>query len=199
MNGNPLHSSDEWEVIFRDLEALRYFSGDGRTEHPVLASRLHTNQYFGSDAIFTYPAVLAQVAEDLSRRVEEHRFSRIDLVVGPAFGVIPLAIFMADRLGIRFGAYRRDIDAFEYCKVREGDNVLVVEDVITTGGTVRSLIKSLESLSASVLDIIVVIVNRSGSLTLANRQIESLIELDAPLWSADRCPLCKKSSPAVRM
>lgn len=91
---------------------------------------------------------------------------------------------------------RLKVSRFE---LNAGVPVLVVDDVLTTGGTTEKTIAALEAAGATVLDRILVIANRSGQPTFKGRQIISLINLPLVKWEASECPLCAQGSEVLDM
>ena len=79
-----------------------------------------------------------------------------------------------------------------------GERVLMVEDVLTTGGTTRESIASIEEAGGRVHNQILVVVNRSGQVEMDGRQIVSLTAPEIPVWTPDECPLCKLGSEVFR-
>ncbi len=80
----------------------------------------------------------------------------------------------------------------------EGSSVLIVEDVVTTGGTTLRTADAVRKAGGSVFDTIAVMVNRSGKKSIGDYSIVSLIDYEMLIWTPEKCPLCKKGSEAIR-
>jgi orotate phosphoribosyltransferase len=78
-----------------------------------------------------------------------------------------------------------------------GEKILLCDEVITTGESIRLAIKAVEKENAVVLPRIVALVNRSGLDEIDGRKIVALITYPMPQWHSDECPLCKVGSEAI--
>lgn len=162
----------------------------------------HSDEYVNKDALYMYPKLLRTVCLQLALRAEK---VKPDMVIGPAMGGIKLADRVAESLMDLTG--RSDILALYAEKsgddfvigrgmdqVIEGKTVLVVEDVLTTGGTVRRLVHEVRS-KGGIVKKVVAIVNR-GNVGCNDMDVEEhahLVTLEnVKQWPADQCPLCKK-------
>ena len=127
----------------------------------------------------------------------------MDWVVGSALGAVTFAYAVALQTGARAGFTEKDGDAMKLARfeVKPGQQVLVVEDTISTGGSTLKTIEGLQRAGVAaeaILPYIVCLVNRSGTNTLAGRELRALLTLDIHTWKAEECPLCKQGSAAVR-
>ena len=182
---------DEIEQIFEKSGAI--LKG-----HFLLTSGLHSPVYWEKFKVLQYPAY----TEQLCRLITKH-FSRqgIQVVAGPTTGGIILAFEVAKQLGVRgiFAekeghggrAFRRGFS------ISAGERVLIVDDILTTGGSIREVMTAVNSLGGTIVGI-GVLVDRS----------EQKIDFGVPLFSCHRsttitytpgkCPLCAKKIPLVK-
>jgi len=118
-------------------------------------------------------------------------------------GAVTFAYAVAERLGARAGFTEKEGEGMKLTRfeILSGARVLVVEDVISTGGSTLKTIAALESSggqSVTILPLIVCLVNRSGAGQLGGREVRALLEPKIATWKPEECPLCKKGSVAER-
>ena len=175
--------------IFRDCGALL-------TGHYLLTSGRHSPQFLQAALVMQHPATASRLAAALA----EHFVSeRVELVVGPAVGGIILAYEVARVLGVRACYAEKEDDKMVLRRgfaVPSGAKVLVVEDVVTTGGSVRKTVDHLRERGAEVVGI-GVLVNRSGGKAQFDVPFRALARLDIETYAAADCPLCADGVPLV--
>ncbi len=198
------------EAMMNDIQAyaIRILERSGsvlRNGHFVLNAGDHSDTYFDKWALFADPAEWTDVARLIAQNFTRHG---IAAVVGPAHGGILLAAEVARHLFIlggrsvlNFMALRPAPDAAYFVKgsrAREikGREVLVVEDILTSGATVRGAVGAVRD-CGGVVAAVAVIVNResrtAGDLGVA--ELLSLVDLSIPRWSAAECLLCRNGVP----
>ncbi len=163
--------------------------------HFLLSSGLHSDTYFQMALIFQYPeygkAVCQQLAENFKRE-------KIDVVIGPAIGGIIISYQLAEILEARSIFAERENGKMKLRRgfeIKKGENVLLCEDVITTGSSVREVINLVEKEEGKILGI-GCIVERGE--TEFNYPLKSLIKVDVENYTPENCPLCKKGLPLVK-
>ncbi|NQT27472.1 orotate phosphoribosyltransferase [candidate division KSB1 bacterium] len=176
--------------IFRDTKALL----EG---HFLLTSGLHSASYFQCAKVFQYP----WHAEALCQGIVDHfRTENIDTVVSPAVGGIVVGQETARLLNVRsIFTERKDGEmtlrrGFE---IQTKERVLVVEDVTTTGGSVKEVIEVLNQSGADVVGVGAV-VDRSGGSVNFGVPYFSLLQLTVEVYPADACPLCAAGSNPIK-
>ena len=184
---------------FRDTDALL----DG---HFVLSSGLHSPSYLQCARALQYPydasnyghSIAAAAVEDMTKKGIEPQ--HIKTVVSPAIGGLVIGYEVAKALNVRFIWTERKEGVMSLrrgFKISKGEKMFVVEDVITTGGSVRECIEVLEENGADVLAG-ASIIDRSGGKTDIGVPRISLVELDVPSYDPADCPLCTQNIPAVK-
>jgi len=177
--------------------------------HFQLSSGRHSNQYFQCALLLAEP----RHAETLARAVAARLKSKPslapelvpELVIGPALGAVVWAQEVARVLGLRAFFSEREGGAMALRRgfeLKPGEKVLVVEDVLTTGGSVREVIALVERLGGVVVGV-ASIVNRSGVANPFEAQrlpFTALAEVEAVSWLPAECPLCRSGAhgPAVK-
>lgn len=183
-------TSEEILNIFKETEALL----EG---HFILTSGLHSGAYFQCAKVFQYPWMGEKLCKDMGDRFQDEK---IDVVVSPAVGGIVVGQEVARLLQVR-SIFTERVEAkmtlrrgFE---ISEGENVLVVEDVTTTGGSVKEVIDAVKSYGGEIVAVAAV-VDRSGGKVKFGVPYFSLFQMEVTNYSPDNCPLCQSGSTAVK-
>ncbi|NLY77244.1 MAG: orotate phosphoribosyltransferase [Tissierellia bacterium] len=165
--------------------------------HFILTSGRHSSQYLQCAQIFQYPDYSEQITALLAQNFSE---DYIDVVIGPAIGGIILSYEMGRLLGVKtlfaerengIMTLRRDF------KISQGSRVLVVEDVVTTGGSVKEVIELVDKAGGKVVGV-GAIVDRSNGKVDFGCKFSSVISMEIPSFEKAECPLCKQGVPAVK-
>jgi len=162
--------------------------------HFLLTSGLHSGQFFQCAQLMQYPEPTALLCSELASHWDA---DKVDAVVGPATGGILLAYELARLLEAR-ALYAEPVEGKVMelkrgFKIRPGERALVVDDVITTGGSVKKVIDVVRERGAEVLGV-GALVDRSGGVSFGVR-LTALVSVEVPNFSAEECPLCKKGLP----
>jgi len=174
----------------KDTEA--YLEG-----HFVLSSGLHSNQYVQCALLLQHPQIATDVANMIA---EQYKDKNITCVIGPALGGVVIAYKVAEALGVRsiFGERKNG----EMC-LRRGfslspeDNLLVMEDVITTGKSVKELLDVIKDYGSNIVSV-ASIVDRSNGDVNFGCEFLSLLKLEIQTFKPDNLPDWLKSIPAIK-
>ena len=165
--------------------------------HFRLTSGLHSPGYLQCALVLQHPAH----AEALGRAIAENtRMLRPTIVLSPALGGIVIGHEVARALGVRAVFAERQDGALLLRRgftVGESDRALVVEDVLTTGGSTRETMQVATASGAQVVGV-ASIVDRSGGTVSFEVPFHSLIEVALPTYEPDKCPLCAQGLPVVK-
>jgi orotate phosphoribosyltransferase len=170
--------------------------------HFRLTSGLHSPNYLQCALVLRHPSA----AEDLGRRLAAQLRAivaePIALVVSPALGGLIIGHEVARALGTPFLFTERDPDTRKMLlrrgfTVRPGDTVVVVEDVITTGGSTRDVVDTLHAAGARVLAA-GSIIDRSGGTADVGVPRVALATLQVAAHRPEECPLCREGVPVVK-
>ena len=181
---------DEILTVFKETDALL----EG---HFILTSGLHSGQYFQCAKVFQYPWYAEKLCGDIA---DHFKNEKIDLVVSPAVGGIVVGQEVARLLKVRsIFLERKDgkMTLRRGFEVSKGERILVVEDVTTTGGSVKEVIQVLQSMGSDIVAVAAV-VDRSGGTVSFGVPYFSLFQMEVKNYSPDDCPLCKSGSTAVK-
>jgi orotate phosphoribosyltransferase len=180
------------EVInkFRDTGALL----EG---HFVLSSGLHSAVYLQCALVLQHP----RAAEEFGRRLADHfRDENIQAVASPAIGGLIIGHEVARALDARFIWTERENGKMilrRSFSVTPGERLLVVEDVVTTGGSTRETVEALQASGANVLAA-ASIIDRSGGKAEVGVPRVSLASIHVPSVEPSVCDACKRGEPAVK-
>ena len=171
---------DQILSIFRSTEALL----DG---HFVLTSGRHSASYFQCAKVLQHPEYLTAFSIMIA---DEFEPQAPDLVISPAIGGVVLGTEVGTQLGCRtIFAERKEGNMVirRGFHIEKGEKVLVVEDVITTGGSVREVMDLVEDAGGNILGVGVLVDRSNGTVTLHNNQY-SIVKLDAVSYGEDEVP-----------
>ncbi len=163
--------------------------------HFTLTSGRHSDKYMQCAKLFQNAAVSERFAKALA-----DKFTDIDLVAGPAVGGIILAYEVSRQLGVPNVFAERENGAMTLRRgftVPEGARVLVVEDVVTTGGSVIEVIALINSLGGNVVGVGSV-VDRSNGVVDFGVPFEAVLSMEVVSYPPEDCPLCKQGIPVVK-
>jgi orotate phosphoribosyltransferase len=178
------------EQILAALEA----SGALKTGHFVLTSGRHSDRYVQCARILEDPQLTVRLAETTVHRLPAG--TKVDLVAAPAVGALLFGFAVAHALGVNFIFSEREQGTMvlrRYFEVPEGASVLVVEDVVTTGGSVKELIGLVETAGANVVGV-TSLIDRGGDKAF-DAPFWPLLRLQVESWEPDGCGLCADGVP----
>ncbi len=165
--------------------------------HFLLTSGLHSHTYLQCARVMQYPDHTEALAQALAQAFAD---MSIDLVVGPALGGVILAYEVARALRVRNLFAEREQGKMQLRRgftVTPGENILVTEDVVTTGGSVKEVIALLEDMGAHVVGV-GSIIDRSGGQVAFGRPFRALLTLQVEAFTPDKCPQCAQNIPVVK-
>ena len=183
------------------MEPLEILSRLGalKTGQFRLTSGRHSDRYMQCARLFEHPAESAELCARLAG-IFKRDAGHIDIVAGPALGGIIMAYEVARALGARNIFAERENGAMTLrrgFRIEPGERVLVVEDVVTTGGSVKELINLLRGMGAEIAGVGSV-VDRSDGAVDFGVTFRALVAMDIKSWDENQCPLCKEGAPIVK-
>jgi orotate phosphoribosyltransferase len=165
--------------------------------HFQLTSGLHSSRYLQCALVLQHPRHAQWIGQALGSRFGDESVSA---VVAPAIGGIIVAHETARALGARALFTEREAGVMMLrrgFRIDPGERVLVVEDVVTTGGSTRETIDAVGSAGGLVVGAGLVVDRSGGSVDLGIRR-EALLTLEVPAYEPAECPLCKQGTPAIK-
>ena len=179
-------------TVLREVGALQ----EG---HFLLSSGRHSDRYIEKFALLMRPRETEQVCRGFAERFAN---AGVETVAGPTTGGILLAFEVARQLGVRAvyaeraeGGVGREFR--RGAAFRPGERVLVVDDILTTGGSVRDTLAALERHGVEVVGV-GVLVDRSGGQVDFGVPLVPLLALDIATYDRADCPLCRNGVPLVK-
>lgn len=179
-----------------DEQVLRALTDAGaiRRGHFVLTSGRHSDVYVQCARILEDPALTTRLAETAVERLPKGL--NIDLVAAPAVGGLIIGFAVAQALGVKFIFSEREHGAMVLRRAFEVPpkaRVLVVEDVVTTGGSVREVIELVRAAGGEVVGV-VSLIDRGGAKAF-DAEFWPLLKLEVESWSPESCGLCADDVP----
>jgi orotate phosphoribosyltransferase len=186
MTGRP--TLPEGPLAAGEVLALYERTGGLRRGHFELTSGLHSDLYLQSAVVLQWP----EVAGALGAALAEPWRDRVDVVVGPAMGGVVIGHEVARALGTRMVFTERvggSMALRRSFEVAEGERALVVENVVTTGGSAVEVAGLLNDAGASVAGL-ATIIDRLPSGANPPLPYTALARIEAGVWSREECPIC---------
>jgi orotate phosphoribosyltransferase len=180
------------------LETGAYLKG-----HFRLTSGLHSSEYLQCALVLEHPLIAERLGRELASSLG--KAGQAGLVVSPAIGGLIIGHEVARALGARFIFTERQSSGDDAGKmtlrrgfsVRPGETAVVVEDVVTTGGSTREVIELLQNAGVKVIAA-GSIIDRSGGRVDLGVPRAALETLEVAAWTPEECPLCKQGVPVVK-
>ncbi|MDE3166560.1 MAG: orotate phosphoribosyltransferase [Acidobacteriota bacterium] len=170
--------------------------------HFRLTSGLHSGEYLQCALVLRHPAAAEQLGRMLAGELHKLTGEKIGLVVSPALGGLIIGHEVARALGTPFLFTERDPETRKMVlrrgfTVEPGDTAVVVEDVITTGGSTQDVIGVLRAAGARVLAA-GSIIDRSGGAADVGAPRVALATMKVAAYPPEDCPLCRQGLPVVK-
>ncbi len=183
-------NQDELIALFKESNALL-------TGHFKLSSGRHSDVYYEKFTLLRQPALCTRICQEMAERIGK---SEPVTIVGPTTGGIIIAYDVARYLGIE-AIYAEPGENGRIFKrgfsLEKGQKVAIVDDVQTTGGSVREVIDLVDKYEADIVDVCVML-DRSGGNVCFDRPFSALASVSADSWEPSDCPLCAKGEPITQ-
>jgi orotate phosphoribosyltransferase len=184
--------------VLTEAEVLKIFEQCGALLHGHfrLASGLHSDVYFEKAQVLQYPSHVERLCAEIARRYAREG---VQLVIGPTTPGVIVAHETARALSCRSifaereGGRRVLRRGF---RIEPGECVLVVDDVLTTGGSIRDVLDLVVSTRGEVAGA-AVLIDRSGGMDFGVK-LEALAKVDAQAYKPEQCPHCRAGLPLVK-
>jgi len=172
--------------------------------HFRLTSGLHSGEYLQCAKVLSVPAYAERLGQELARLITGLLAGAAppQVVVSPAMGGIVIGHEVAKAFKARSLFTERDVDTNEMTlrrgfEIKPGETVVVIEDVITTGGSTKEVIRVVQKLGGQVLAA-GSIIDRSGGQADVGVPRVALESLKAVAYEPENCPLCLDGVPVVK-
>jgi orotate phosphoribosyltransferase len=180
-------SEEEVLDLFRE-------SGAFKEGHFALTSGRHSGAYVEKFQVLQYPIYTEKLCGLI---VARFRDAAVELVAGPTTGGVILSFEVARQLKVR-GIFAESVDSGRRFRrgfvVNPGERVLVVDDVLTTGGSIRDVLEAVR-VAGGVPVGVAVLVDRTGGKVDFGLPFFACLELVVPSYEPSQCPLCRVGIP----
>ena len=209
----PLSQSDCYPVEGMATSSMALFEETGAYLHGHfrLTSGLHSGEYLQCAKVLAHPQYAERLGRALSEKIKSLldgaaidvvNGSGIDVVVSPAMGGIIIGHEVARALGARSLFTERDAATNTMTlrrgfEILPGERAVIIEDVITTGGSTREVVDTVSATGAKVLAA-GSIIDRSGGRADVGVPRVALETLEAVAYQPEECPLCRQGLPLVK-
>lgn len=167
--------------------------------HFILSSGKHSNRYIQCAKLIENPKYCEEVAKIIAKKIKENGL-KVDLCVGPAMGGVIISYELARALGVNAIFTERENGKMTLRRgftIEEGMNVIVVEDVITTGKSSFETVDVIKENGGKVIAL-TSLVNRSMKEEINSLPIISATKIDVETWDEDDLPEDIKQIPPVK-
>ena len=165
--------------------------------HFLLSSGLHSPKYLQCALALQHPFDAAKYGQAIAKHFTD---KKIETVVSPAIGGLVIGYEVAKALNIRFIWTERQGGTMTLRRgfsIREGERILAVEDVITTGGSLKECVGILKNQGGDIVNVSSIIDRSGGNVDVGVQRI-SLVELEIPSCKPEICPMCVHGDKAVK-
>lgn len=165
--------------------------------HFILSSGLHSPNYLQCALALQLPDDAARFGKAIADR---YRDVEIETVASPAIGGLVIGFAVAQALNVRFIWTERqngEMTVRRGFTIKPGEKILVVEDVITTGGSTRECIAALEQNGGKVVAAASIIDRSNGMADVGVSRI-SLVSMEVPSYKPEDCPMCARGEEAIK-
>ncbi len=182
--------------------ALFRSTGAYLTGHFRLTSGLHSSQYLQCALVLQHPEHAERLGREMAAALRELSKEPVTLVASPALGGVIIGHEVARALGARFIFTERDAGTNKMTlrrgfTVTPGETAVVVEDVVTTGGSTRDVVDVLRAAGADVRAA-GSIVDRSAGAASVGAPRTALLSMQVAAYAPEQCPLCRQGIPVLK-
>jgi len=187
-------NKDEILSLFKEADAL--LQG-----HFKLTSGKHSEWYFEKIRLIEKPAALEKIVDLLVEKIQGEK-KEFDYVISPAYGAIAIGFLAALKLRKQFAFTQRAEEKMAFrpgwSGLRPGTSAVIVEDILTTGGSLQEVVACLKEKGLIVAGIYVLIDRTGGAVTIDGQPVKSLLALKVAAFDPEDCPLCRAGVPLVK-
>lgn len=160
--------------------------------HFLLTSGLHSPRYVEKFNVLQKPVYTEKLCKAMAEKFKD---ANIETVVGPVTGGILLAHETGKALGTRAIFTERENGKMTFRRgftLHEGERVLIVEDIVTTGGSIREVIDVVKEHGGVPVAVSMLVDRSGGKATFGDVPCTALLHMDVQTYAPDECPLCKQ-------
>ncbi len=180
--------------LFKESEAL--LQG-----HFKLTSGKHSEWYFEKIRLIENPQRLERIIDLLVEKIRRDN-TDFDYVISPAYGAIAIGFLAALKMGKKFAFAQRVEEKMAFrpgwTGLEPGVRAVIVEDILTTGGSIQEVVECLKQKSVVVAGVYVLVDRTAGAVWIEGRPVGSLLALKIDAFEPQACPLCRAGVPLVK-
>ena len=166
--------------------------------HFLLTSGLHSPRYVEKFNVLQHPKYTEKLCRAMADKFKD---ANIETVVGPVTGGILLAHETGKALGTRAIFTERENGKMTFRRgftLHEGERVLIVEDIVTTGGSIREVIDVVKAHGGVPVAVSMLVDRSGGKATFGDVPSTALLHMDVQTYKPEECPLCKAGVPMTK-
>ena len=166
--------------------------------HFLLTSGLHSPHYVEKFNVLQKPVYTEKLCRAMAEKFKD---ATIETVVGPVTGGILLAHETGKALGTRAIFTERENGKMTFRRgftLHEGERVLIVEDIVTTGGSIREVIDVVKEHGGIPVAVSMLVDRSGGKATFGDVPSTALLHMDVQTYKPEECPLCKAGIPMTK-
>ena len=185
--------NEEVLALFKESDALL-------RGHFRLTSGKHSEWYFEKIRLIERPAALEKIIDLLVEKIRAEK-KDFDYVVSPAYGAIAIGFLVALKMAKKFAFSQRVEEKMSFragFSGLDGSRAIIVEDILTTGGSISEVVQSLKQRTVEIAGIYVLVDRTAGEVLIEGRPVGSLLALKIEAYEPDVCPLCKQGIPLTK-
>jgi orotate phosphoribosyltransferase len=179
--------------LFKRSEALLH-------GHFKLTSGKHSEWYFEKIRLIEKPAALEKIVDLLAEKIKADGLD-FEYVVSPAYGAIAIGFLTALKLGKKFAFTQRVEEKMSFrsgFSGIDGSRAVIVEDILTTGGSIQEVVACLKERRCAVPGIYVLVDRTGGAVPIEGKPVGALLALKIEAFEPAACPFCKNGIPLVK-
>ena len=166
--------------------------------HFLLTSGLHSPHYVEKFNVLQHPEYTEKLCQAMAEKFKD---ANIETVVGPMTGGILLAHETGKALGTR-AIFTERVDGHMTFRrgfsLHEGERVLIVEDIVTTGGSIREVIDVVREFGGVPVAVSMLVDRCGGKVSFGDVPYTALLHLNVEAYKPENCPLCQKGIPLTK-
>ena len=182
----------------QEVEALLVETNAIMDGHFLLTSGLHSGRYVEKFNVLQKPKYTEKLCQAMAEKFKD---KGITTVVGPMTGGILLAHEVGKALGTRAIFTERENGKMTFKRgfsLDKTERVLVVEDIVSTGGSVKEVLDCIKNEGAEIVAICCIVDRSGGKADFDGIPFEALLHLNIDAYEPDNCPLCQQNIPMTK-
>ena len=182
----------------QEVKELLIETGAIMDGHFLLTSGLHSPHYVEKFNVLQQPKYTEKLCQAMAEKFKD---ANIETVVGPVTGGILLAHETGKALGTRAIFTERVDGKMTFRRgfsLHEGERCLIVEDIVTTGGSIKEVIEVVKAHGGIPVAVSMLVDRSGGKANFGDVPCTALLHMDVETYKPDECPLCKQGIPMTK-